>query len=519
MLGPFQTTTYTDFSDPRNQAAFRAALDLVTRNLGRTWPVVIGGVEETLEATFDSVNPGDLDQTIGSFGDGTTDHADRALSVAWAAFPAWAATPVQDRANILLRAAEMMRERRHEFSAAMVLEAGKSWPEADGDTAEAIDFLDFYARSAVEWAAPRPTTPYPGELNSVHYLPLGVGVAIPPWNFPVAIVAGMCAAPIAAGNTMILKPAEQTPYTAWLVFDLFRQAGLPDGVLNYVTCADGAIVGGHLVQHPRTRFISFTGSRAVGCWIYEEAGKVRPGQIWLKRVVAEMGGKDAILVDRDAHVEAAAVAIVKSAFGFQGQKCSAGSRALIHTAVYDKVEARVVELTKQLVQGDPRDVANHAGPVIDEEARDKVLSYIAIGKSEATLLAGGEAAPGNGHYIQPTVFGSVPEDARIANEEIFGPVLALVRVTDYEAGVRIFNDTDYGLTGGFFGTANIEDAKRRLFCGNLYINRKCTGALVDVQPFGGFNMSGTDAKAGGREHLLQFLQAKSIAERLVPGPY
>jgi len=517
MLGPFETTTYTDFSDPDHQAAFLTALEEVTSRLGRTYPVVIGGREEVLDATFASVNPGNLDEAVGHFADATTDHAERALAAAWSAFPAWSGTPAVERANILLRAAEMMRIRRHEFSAAMVVEAGKSWPEADADTAEAIDFLDFYARSAIEWDAPRPTTPYPGELNTVRYQALGAGVAIPPWNFPVAIAAGMCAAPIAAGNTMVLKPAEQTPYTGWLVFDLFVRAGLPAGVLNFVTCADGAVVGGHLVQHPRTRFISFTGSREVGCWIYAEAGKVHPGQIWLKRVVAEMGGKDAILVDHDAHVEAAAAAIVKSAFGFQGQKCSSGSRALIHTDLYDAVEARVIALTEALVQGDPRDVANHAGPVIDEDARDKILSYVEIGKSEATLLVGGARAPGNGHYIQPTVFGSVPEGARIANEEIFGPVLALLRIGDYEAGVRIFNDTDFGLTGAFFGIEQIEDAKRRLHCGNLYINRKCTGALVDIQPFGGFNMSGTDAKAGGREHLLQFLQAKSIAEKLVPG--
>jgi 1-pyrroline-5-carboxylate dehydrogenase len=312
---------------------------------------------------------------------------------------------------------------------------------------------------------------------------------------------------------MVLKPAEQSPFTAWLVFDLLRRAGLPAGVLNFVTCVDGAVVGGHLVQHPKTRFISFTGSRAVGCWIYEEAAKVRPGQIWLKRVVAEMGGKDAILVDADADVDAAADGIVRSAFGFQGQKCSAGSRALVHAEVYDAVVERVQRLAGQLRQGDPTDFHNNAGPVIDGEAEARILEYMEIGRSEGRLLCGGRKGSGDGHYIQPTVFADVAPTARIANEEIFGPLLAIVRVESYEHGVDVFNGTDYGLTGAYYGTAHIADA-RRLHCGNLYINRKCTGALVDVQPFGGFNMSGTDAKAGGREHLLQFLQAQSIAERL-----
>lgn len=515
MFPPFETTTYTDFSDPQNAATFRAALAEVTERLGATHPVVIAGEERTLEGTFSSINPGDLDQTIGHFADAGVDEAEAALQAAWDAFPAWAATPPEDRAMILLRAAALMRDRRHEFSAAMVLEVGKTWAEADADTAEAIDFLEFYAREAVRWGQPQETTPYPGETNNVYYLPLGAGVAIPPWNFPVAIAAGMATAPIAAGNTMVLKPAEQSPYTAWLVFDCLRQAGLPPGVLNFVTCADGAVVGGHLVQHPRTRFIAFTGSRAVGCWIYEEAGKVRPGQIWLKRVVAEMGGKDAILVDADANLEAAADGIVRAAFGFQGQKCSACSRALIHADVYDAVAELVVDKTNALVLGDARDGTTNVGAVIEEDARDRILEYIEIGRGEGEILTGGETFDGNGYYIKPTVIGGVSPTARVACEEIFGPVLALVKVDDYEHGVAVFNGTDYGLTGSYYGTEHIADARRRLFCGNLYINRKCTGALVDVQPFGGFNMSGTDAKAGGREHLLQFLQAKSIAERLL----
>ena len=514
MFGPFQSESLTDFSDPRASAAFQASLDLVQSRLGATYPNVIGGGDSIAQGTFASVDPSHNATVVGRFQDATVADADAALEAAWAAFPGWAATPVRERAAVLLRAAAGMRARKHEFSAAMVIEAGKTWPEADGDTSEAIDFLEFYAREAVRWDAPQPTTPYPGETNTVQYIPLGAGVIIPPWNFPVAIAAGMTTAPVVAGNTVVLKPAEQTPYTGWLVFDLLRKSGLPDGVINFVACADGAVVGAHLVSHPRTRFISFTGSKAVGCWIYGEAATVKPGQKWLKRVVAEMGGKDAILVDADADVDAAADAIVRAAFSFQGQKCSACSRALIHADVYDQVAMRVAAAAREIKVGHPSNPANGMAAVIDGDSHARILSYIEIGDGEATRLAGGETAGEGGHFVQATVFGDVPRQARIANEEIFGPVLALVPVASYEEGVEIFNDTDYGLTGSYFGRANIEDAKRRLHCGNLYINRKCTGALVDVQPFGGFNMSGTCSKAGGREHLLEFLQAKAICERL-----
>ncbi len=517
MLPDFATTTYTDFSNPDDAAAFRTALAAVQSRLGQTYPLVIGGERIFTDDTFESVNPGQLDQVIGHFADATNDHAEQALASCWEAFEGWANTPAEDRAGVLLRAAARMRARRHEFSAAMVLEAGKTWSEADADTAEAIDFLEFYAREGIKWAQPQGTTSYPGEINTVRYLPLGAGLAIPPWNFPVAITTGITTAPIAAGNTMVMKPAKRTPLCGWMIFEVLEQAGLPAGVCNFLTCSSGARVGAHLVQHPKTRFIAFTGSRQVGCWIFAEAGKVHEGQIWLKRVVAEMGGKDAILVDDDADLEAAATGIVKAAFGFQGQKCSACSRALIHASVYDEVVDRVVAKTKALKLGNPLDPATNVGPVIDPQAERSILEYIEIGKGEGRLLVGGSKFEGNGHYVAPTVIADVDGDARIAQEEIFGPVLALVKVDDYEHGVRVFNGTDYGLTGGFFGIKNIADAKRRLFCGNLYINRKCTGALVDVQPFGGFNMSGTDAKAGGREHLLQFLQGQSITERLLPG--
>jgi 1-pyrroline-5-carboxylate dehydrogenase len=517
MIPPFKNEALTDFADEKNAAAFAAALSSVESSLGGEHPCLIGGEEVGCEPRLVSINPGETEQVIGRFADAGQAEAEAALEAAWRAFPDWAATPARERALLLIRAAARMRQRKHEFSAMMVLEAGKSWPEADGDTAEAIDFLEFYAREGLRWSHVQPTTPYPGEINEVRYIPLGAGVAIPPWNFPLAIATGMVAAPIAAGNTMVLKPARPTPGIAWMLATLLREVGLPKGVLNYITSTRGSSVGGHLVQHPKTRFISFTGSRAVGCWISEEAGKVRPGQQWLKRVVAEMGGKDAILVDEDADLDAAADAIVRSAFGFQGQKCSACSRVMALQAIYAPLLLRVAERTKRLVQGPPKDRKNGVGPVIDSDAERSILGYIDVGRSEGRLLAGGAKAEGRGYYIQPTVFADVGEGARIANEEIFGPVLAIVPVRDYEHGVAVFNGTDYGLTGGYFGQRHIADAKRRLFCGNLYVNRKITGALVDVQPFGGFNMSGTDAKAGGREHLLQFLQAKSICERLIPG--
>jgi 1-pyrroline-5-carboxylate dehydrogenase len=519
MLPPFQNEPMTDFSVPANQVAFHAALETVKASLGQTYPLVIGGERITLSDTFASVNPSRPSEVIGYFANGTAEHVELAMQAATEAFETWQHVPPAERARILLRAAAEMRRRKHEFSAMMVLEVGKSWAEADADTAEAIDFLEYYARQIVRIAdSSHLLTASQPEHLSLHYIPLGVGAIIPPWNFACAIPAGMVAAPLVSGNTLLYKPAEQSPLCGYKVAELFWQFGVPAGVLNFLT-GPGEVVGARMVEHPQTRFVSFTGSRPVGVSIYETAAKVQPGQKWLKRSILEMGGKDAVVVDETADLEAAAQGIVASAFGFQGQKCSAGSRAIIVEAVYEQVVSRVVELAKKITVGAPDQGPDiYMGPVIDDEAQDKIHSYQQIGRDEGDLLLGGGLipTPDKGYFVEPTIFGRVAPDARIAQEEIFGPVLSIIPAQDFDDALRIANDTEYGLTGAVYSNLpeRLERATREYHVGNLYLNRKCTGALVGVNPFGGFNMSGTDSKAGGPDYLLLFTQAKSIAERL-----
>ncbi|MCE7959297.1 MAG: aldehyde dehydrogenase family protein, partial [Acidobacteria bacterium ACB2] len=423
--------------------------------------------------------------------------------------------PPRERATVLLRAARRLRERKHEISATMVLEIGKSWPEADVETAEAIDFLEFYAREILRWQGEIPITPYPGEFPETRYLALGTGVVIPPWNFPAAICLGMTTAALVAGNAVLLKPASDTPLVAYRLFEILEEAGVPDGVLAYLP-GPGAAVGDFLVQHPQTRFISFTGSKPVGLGIHEKASRTPPGQLFIKRTVLELGGKDFIVVDRDADFDDAVQQVVGSAFGFQGQKCSACSRAIVHEAVYDRFVEAVVARTEKITMGPTKDLANWMGPVASKKQFQTVTEYDEVGKKEARLVAGGTSDGSVGNFVRPTVFADVPREARIWKEEIFGPVLGITKAKGFDHAIALANDTEFGLTGSYFGRdrARIERAKRELFCGNLYVNRKCTGALVGVHPFGGFNMSGTDSKAGGRDYLGLFLQAKAISERL-----
>jgi 1-pyrroline-5-carboxylate dehydrogenase len=396
----------------------------------------------------------------------------------------------------------------------MILEAGKNFTEADADTAEAIDFMEFYAREMLRYAQAQPITPVAGEKNELVYIPLGVGAVIPPWNFPFAILAGMSSAAIVTGNTVVLKPSSDTPMMGRLYYEIMKEAGLPDGVLNFLP-GSGAEVGDSLVAHPLTRFVSFTGSMEVGIHINELAAKVPTGQIWLKRVVAEMGGKDSILVDEDCDLESAASGVVAAAFGFQGQKCSACSRAIVAKPVYDKFVALVKEKVDKIQVG-PAAENHYMGPVINASARDTILSYIAIGKQEGKLLCGGSTAGEAGYYIQPTVFYDVDPMARISQEEIFGPVLAIIKCRNFDDGLKIMNNTKYGLTGAVYTNDRnkINRARKELLIGNLYFNRKCTGALVGAHPFGGFNMSGTDSKAGGRDYLLLFMQGKLMSEKI-----
>jgi 1-pyrroline-5-carboxylate dehydrogenase len=515
-LPDFKNEALVDFSKTENKSAMEAALKRVKAEFGREHPLVIGGQRITGLKTFDSVNPAHKSQILGTFQKGGPAHVEQAIEAAWTAFESWRRQPVGVRAGLLVKAAELMRKRKHEFSATMVYEVGKTWAEADADTAEAIDFLEFYAREAYRWGGEHPITKIESEDNDLVYIPLGVGAVIPPWNFPLAIMAGMTTAAIVTGNTVVMKPSSDAPWIAARFVELLEEAGMPAGVVNFVS-GSGGEVGDPLTQSPKMRFIAFTGSKEVGLHINEEAAKHKKGQIWIKRVIAEMGGKDAIIVDREtANLDEAATAVVASAFGFQGQKCSACSRVIIDQAIYDRIVPMIVEKTKKLKMGPPEAADSQIGPVVNESAMKKIKEYIDKGSKEGQILAGGKVDSKEGFFIEPTVIGPVAGDSTIAQEEIFGPVLAVIKAKDFDDALRIANDTEFGLTGAVF-TANedkIRRANEEFFVGNLYINRKCTGALVGVHPFGGFNMSGTDSKAGGRDYLGLFLQAKAISRKI-----
>ncbi len=509
---------FTNFALKENYDAFYAALEKVQGQLGRTYPLIISGDRVMSQTTFDSINPANPSQVVGKVSSADRNHYEQAMQAAQGAFETWSRMDPKARARILLKAAAGLRRRKHEFSAWMVLEVGKSWPEADADTAEAIDFLEFYAREMIRLDSENRLTAMPGEDNEVIYEPMGVGAVIPPFNFPLAITCGMTVSAAVTGNTVLLKPAVPAPVIAYHMVELLEEAGMPPGVVNYIPSA-GPEVGQWMVSDPNTRFVSFTGSRDVGVKIYEEAAKVQKGQRWLKRVIAEMGGKDCIVADRDANPDDVATGIVQAAFGFGGQKCSACSKAIIHQDIYDEVLRLAVEKTKALKVGDPTDPATHVGPVAEKKYFEKILQYIEIGKGEGRLMTGGGAMEHNstgGYFVMPTIFADVDPHARIAQEEIFGPVVAFHKAPDFRTAIAMANDTEYGLTGAVYSRSreNLEYARREYKVGNLYFNRKCTGALVGVHPFGGFKMSGTDSKAGGHDYLTLFLQAKSVSEKL-----
>jgi len=515
-LPEFRNEALTDFTRPENKSAMEAALEKVKDEFGREHPLVLGGQKITGLKTFDSINPSHKTQLLGKFQKGTRAHVGQAIDAAGAAFDSWRRQPVGVRAGLLVKAAELMRKRKHEFSATMVYEVGKTWAEADADTAEAIDFLEFYAREAHRWGGEHPITKIESEDNELQYIPLGVGAVIPPWNFPLAIMAGMTTAAVVAGNTVVLKPSSDAPWIAARFFELLEEAGMPAGVVNFLS-GSGSEVGDPLIQHPKMRFIAFTGSKEVGLHINEEAAKPQKGQIWIKRVIVEMGGKDAIIVDREtSNLDEAASAVVASAFGFQGQKCSACSRVIIDQAIYDRIVPMIVEKTKKLKIGPPEAADSQIGPVVNESAMKKIKEYIDKGSRDGQVLAGGKVDAKEGFFIEPTVIGPVAEDSTIAQEEIFGPVLAVIKAKNFDDALRIANGTEFGLTGAVFtdNEEKIRRANEEFFVGNLYINRKCTGALVGVHPFGGFNMSGTDSKAGGRDYLGLFLQAKAISRKI-----
>ncbi len=516
-MTPFKNEAILDFSRDEHRKPLEAALRKVEASFGTEYPVVVG--DQTYKTTdkIKSINPCKPSEVIGVIHRADKKLVEKALQTAQRAFETWSRTPAETRANVLFKAAAIMRQRRYEIDATMILEVSKSWVEADGDTAEAIDFLEYYGREMLRYAQGSPVVQNPGEKNQCVFIPLGVGVVISPWNFPCAILTGMASAALVTGNCVLMKPASTAPVIAAKCFEILREAGAPAGTINYVPCSGGE-VGDFLVDHPQTRFVSFTGSREVGTRINERAAKVQRGQKWLKRVVAEMGGKDAIVVDETADLEAAATGIVQAAYGFQGQKCSACSRAIVVDKVYGQVLDLAIKKTAALKIGDVRDPSTQVGAVVDESAYKKILSYIKAGKKEGKIVVGGGPAKelGDGYFIQPTIVADVKPGASIEQEEIFGPVLAFIRAKDFDDALAIANGTDYGLTGAIFSKdpQRLDRARREFHVGNLYINRKCTGALVGVHPFGGFNMSGTDSKAGGAEYLLLFMQAKSIAEKV-----
>ena len=511
----FRNEPFTDFSKPENRQAMQQAVDKVRSQLGREYDILIGGERIRTPEKFRSYNPSRKSEVIGVFQKGTPELAAQAVEAAYKKFQQWERTPAAERAGILFRTASLVRQRKLELGAWMVFEVGKNWAEADADVAEAIDFCEFYAREMLRLAGPQPLTPILGEVNELRYIPLGVGVVIPPWNFPLAIMVGMTTAAWVSGNTVVLKPSSDAPAIAAQFMALLEDAGLPPGVVNFLT-GSGATAGNALVTHPKTRFVAFTGSKEVGLGINELAAKAPPGQIWIKRVVAEMGGKDSIVVDAGVDVDTAVEGVFASAFGFQGQKCSACSRAIVVQDVYDafveKLRARV-----EKVRIGPTDDPNvYLGPVINETALRSILNYIEIGKKEGRLITGGKPAGGDGYFIEPTVIADVAPKARISQEEIFGPVLAVLKARDFEDALEIANNTEFGLTGAVYSNSRerLEEARARFHVGNLYLNRKCTGAMVGGHPFGGFNMSGTDSKAGGRDYLLLFTQAKVISEKV-----
>lgn len=515
----FKNEPFTDYSKPENADAMRQAIEQVKSELNRDYPVVVNGERIELDKKFESYNPAEKSQVVGRFSDADADSenlVNQAIEAATEAFKTWRNVPAAERADYLFRAAQIIRERKHYYSAWMVFEVGKTWAEADGDTAEAIDFLEFYGREMIRYAQRQPITKVAGEDNRLEYIPLGVGAIIPPWNFPLAIMCGMTMAAVVCGNTTVLKPSPDAPTIAYKFMEILDEIGLPKGVVNFVA-GSGTKVGELLVQSPKIRFISFTGSKAVGLHIYEEAAKTREGQRWMKRVVAEMGGKDAIIVDAEADLESAATGVVQAAFGFQGQKCSACSRLIVDETVHDELMEKVVALTKELKIGSPTDGETQMTAVINQKSFDNALKAITKGTEEGgKLIVGGNGDSSKGFYIEPTIIDDVEANSTVEQEEIFAPVLAVIKAKDFDHALEIANDTQYGLTGAVYSKneEKLEKARNEFHVGNLYFNRKCTGALVGAHPFGGFNMSGTDSKAGGREYLLQFMQGKLVSEKV-----
>lgn len=514
-LSPFKNEPSVDYTNPANAQAMRDAIAKVRRELGRDYDLVIGGKRIKTTDKIKSINPAKPSEIVGTFSKAGAEHVEPAMEAAQQAFKTWSKTSFEERAELLLRVAKTIRERKHEFSAWMIFEVGKNYAEADADTAETIDFAEMYAREAIRLSKAETPVQLPGERDMLMYIPLGVGIVIPPWNFPGAIMAGMTMASIVCGNTVILKPSSDSPAIARFFFSILEECGMPPGVVNF-TPGGGGTFGDALVSHPKTRYIAFTGSREVGLHINKSAATQVPGQIWIKRTILEMGGKDAMIVEADADIDAAVEGTVQAAFGFQGQKCSACSRLILNEKIYDEFIAKLKPKVEALEIGDPTE-NKKMGPVVNEGSMKSILGYIEQGKKDGRLVTGGKRVEGkDGYYLQPTVFADIQPGSKLEQEEIFGPVLAIIKARDYDHALEIANDTEFGLTGAVYSRdeKKLDRAIKEFHVGNLYLNRKCTGAIVGAHPFGGFNMSGTDSKAGGPDYLYLFSQAKSVGKKI-----
>jgi len=506
----FHNESQRDFSEADSRGTMQQALAKVRSQLGRQW-MSSGGLHLS-GPLIESRNPRRPDEVVGRFSSASSEDIEQAVRWAVQAWDSWRDISTEHRVNIMRAAAALMRTRRDELAAWEIVECGKPWREADADLAEAIDFLEYYAADWHRLASPKRLGHEPGELNERLYSPRGVTAVISPWNFPLAIPTGMVSAALVTGNPVVFKPSERSPMMGYWLTEILREAGVPEGI---VCCLPGGPeIGRLLVHHPEIVTIAFTGSKDVGLGILKDAGTLMPGQQMVKRVLAEMGGKNAIIVDETADLDDAITGVVSSFTGYAGQKCSACSRAIVHAAIYESFLDRLKEAVLSLKVGNPEEPGTQVGPVIDQRAQSKIQEYIEIGKKEARLLVEGTVT-GPGWLIGPTVFADVASTHRVAQEEIFGPILAVMKAASFEEALTLANATAYALTGGVYSRspANLELARQRFDVGNLYLNRPITGALVSRQPFGGHRLSGVGAKAGGEEYLTQFVVTRVVSEQ------